>query len=73
MDSPNKVAIVAPAAATYGTSRMHQQLTENKSQALEGVFRDFASALEWLGREPFQVADVCEEIRQAQSDSAGQN
>ena len=66
MDSPTRVAIVAPANATYGTSRMHQQLTEFNSPSQEGVFRDLGSAVEWLGRGHLDLGDVCAEMRQAE-------
>jgi hypothetical protein len=66
MDSPTKVAIVAPGSATYGTSRMHQQLTQFNSPSEVGVFRDLPSALEWLGRDRVDLGDVCEEMRLAE-------
>lgn len=51
LDSPTRVAIVAPTDLTYGMSRMYQLVTEFRSPSEVGVFRDMASALAWLGRE----------------------
>jgi hypothetical protein len=63
MDSHTKVAIIASAAATYGTSRMHQQLTEHKTPTQVGVFREQSEALEWLGRKDADLGNVCAGIR----------
>jgi hypothetical protein len=57
-----KLAVVAPADATYGTSRMHQLLAESRSPLRIEVFRDRLSALEWLGREGVDIERICEEI-----------
>lgn len=47
-----KNAIVAPADRTFGTSRMFEQLTNGFVPFKVGVFRDWASALTWLGKDP---------------------
>ena len=48
-----RLAVVAPADITYGTSRMHQALAESRNPFHMQVFRDRSSALNWLS-----VADV---------------
>ncbi len=42
-----RLAIVAPADASFGTARMYQMLTEANVQNI-GVFRDMAEAEQWL-------------------------
>ncbi|VFQ45913.1 hypothetical protein [Desulfoluna butyratoxydans] len=49
---PTKNAIVAPADRTFGTSRMFEQLTNGFVPFKVGVFRDRASALTWLDKDP---------------------
>ncbi len=43
-----RLAIVAPADASFGTARMYQILTESSVQNI-GVFRDMEEAKDWLG------------------------
>jgi hypothetical protein len=57
-----KLAVVAPADVTYGTSRMHQLLTEFRSPLRIEVFRDRPSALKWLDREAVDIGAICEEL-----------
>jgi hypothetical protein len=57
-----KLAVVAPAAATYGTSRMHQLLTEFRSPLRIEVFHDRPSALKWLDREGVDIERICQEM-----------
>jgi hypothetical protein len=57
-----KLAVVAPADATYGTSRMHQLLTEFRSPMRIEVFRDRSSALKWLDREGLDIEQICEDM-----------
>ena len=59
----SKLAVIAPADAAYGASRMHQLLTESRSPLHIGVFRDTHSALEWLGKTDMGVEGVLDEIR----------
>ncbi|BCS98998.1 hypothetical protein DSLASN_46300 [Desulfoluna limicola] len=49
---PKKNAIIAPSNRTYGTSRMYEQLANGFSPYETAVFRDWTSALEWLGKDP---------------------
>lgn len=58
-----KLAVVAPAPATYGTSRMHQLFSEFRSPLHIEIFHDRPSALEWLGREEVDIGAVCAELR----------
>jgi hypothetical protein len=67
-----KLAVVAPADATYGTSRMHQLLTEFRSPLRIEVFRDRPSALAWLGREGVDIERICEEMLREDSESGVQ-
>lgn len=60
-----KLAVAAPADATYGTSRMHQLLTEFNSPMKIEVFRDREAAIVWLGREGLDIKRICDEIRGA--------
>jgi hypothetical protein len=62
-----RLAVVAPSDATYGTSRMHQLLSEFRSPLHIEVFRDRASALLWLGREGVDIEQICEDLRGTQS------
>ncbi len=66
-----KLAVVAPADATYGTSRMHQLLAEFRSPLRIEVFRDRPSALEWLGREGVDIERVCEELLREDAEPSG--
>lgn len=43
-----RLAIVAPADASFGTARMYQMLTEANVENI-GVFRDMDEAKDWLG------------------------
>lgn len=47
-----KNAIIAPTDRIYAISRMFEQLSEGFSPIKTGVFRDWASALSWLERDP---------------------
>ncbi|SCX89982.1 hypothetical protein [Desulfoluna spongiiphila] len=51
-------AIVAPADRTFGTSRMYEQLTNGFVPFKVGVFRDWASALTWIGKNPDALDDL---------------
>jgi hypothetical protein len=57
-----RLAVVAPTDVTYGTSRMHQLLTEYRSPLHIEVFRDRSSALKWLDRENAAVECSLEEM-----------
>lgn len=57
-----KLAVVAPSDSTYGTSRMHQLLTESHQPLQIEIFRDRDSALEWLGRKDVALDVICEEV-----------
>lgn len=51
-----KNAIIAPSNRAYGTSRMYEQLTHGISPFETAVFRDWVSALQWLGKDPQTLA-----------------
>lgn len=52
---PIKTAIVAPTNRTYGTSRMFEQLADGVVPIHTAVFRDWESALAWLGKDPSAI------------------
>jgi len=49
-------AIVAPSDRTYGMCRMYQQLADGITPFKTAVFRDWASALVWLKKDPATLA-----------------
>lgn len=49
-------AIIAPADRTYGPSRMYEQLSSGTTPFETAVFRDLASALKWLDKDPAALA-----------------
>ena len=59
-----KLAVIAPADLSYGTSRMHQMMAEGREPHEVMVFRERSEALRWLGREGLGVEKVLDELHQ---------
>ncbi len=57
-----KLAVVAPADITFGTSRMHQILAQSRNPFHMQVFRDRGSAMKWLSVEDVSVEAILDEI-----------
>ena len=53
-----KNAIIAPSDRTFGNSRMFELLTNGFTPITTGVFRDWDSALTWLGKDPSAILNV---------------
>lgn len=63
-DKPiGKIAIIAPADITFGMSRMHELMSEQQSPHKIYVARDSGAALQWLGRDGFDIESVFEALR----------
>jgi hypothetical protein len=60
-----RLAVIAPADAVYGTSRMHQTLAESRNPVQIQVFRDRGAALRWLGKEDVGIEALLDEMRAA--------
>ncbi|WP_300667752.1 hypothetical protein [Desulfoluna sp.] len=53
-----KNAIIAPSNRAFGNSRMFELLTNGFTPVTTGVFRDWESALTWLGKDPASILNV---------------
>ena len=62
--SVGKVAIIASSDLLFGISRMHETVSEIYEKHRDSsVFRNSASALQWLGREGLDIGSIFEEIK----------
>ena len=57
-----KLAVIAPADITFGTSRMHQTLAESRNPFHMQVFRHRSAALEWLSVEAASVEAILDDM-----------
>ena len=62
MSANARLAVVAPADFSYGPSRMHQLLSEQRTPMHIEVFRERESAIAWLGKDGLNLQQLCDEL-----------
>ena len=58
-----KYAIIASSDVSYGIARMFEMISEHAIRAVVRVFRDWDSALKWLGRDPDEFRQSVRELK----------